>query len=187
MGRMPWAIYLWPGLPLVWKRGEWCALGVALASAVLVQFALLASLVWPGLLPAAIRSGLWLSIVAWWAAAAIMAWRRESRTATQDDPTDAEDSFSQAIKHYLRGNWFETECVLKNLLRRNPRDVEAGLMLATLYRHTGRTTEAVEQLDRLERIEEAARWALEIAMERRWATEDRAEATRQPREVINGE
>lgn len=184
---MPWATYLWPGLPLVWKRGDWSALGVALASAGLIHFALVASVVWPGILPGAVRDGLWLLIVAWWAGAAIAAWRRDARNAASGDGSDPADSFSDAIVHYLRGNWFETECVLKNLLRRNPRDVEAGLMLATLYRHTGRTAEAERELDRLERIDEAARWALEIAMERRWAAEGRAQATREPREVTNGE
>ncbi len=60
-------------------------------------------------------------------------------------------------------------------------------MLATLFRHTGRTAEALQELDRLERIDEAARWALEIAMERRWAAEKHAQAAQKPREDINGE
>ncbi len=187
MGRTPWATYLWPGLPLVWKRGDWFSLGVALASAGLIHFALLASVVWPALVPGAARDGLWLLIVAWWLGAGLAAWRGDGRDAAIAGEAETADSFSDAINHYLRGNWFETECVLKNLLRRNPRDVEAGLMLATVFRHTGRTAEALRELDRLERIEEAAQWALEIAMERRWAAEGRAQAAREPREVTNGE
>ncbi len=172
---------------MVWRRGDWSALGVALASAAVLQFALLTSLVWPELLPSAVRNALWLAIGGWWIAAAIGSWRREAGSAAIEEATDPGDSFSLAIEHYLRGNWFETESVLKNLLRRNPRDVEAGLMLATLFRHTGRTAEALQELDRLERIDEAARWALEIAMERRWAAEKHAQAAQKPREDINGE
>jgi cytochrome c-type biogenesis protein CcmH/NrfG len=87
----------------------------------------------------------------------------------------------------LRGNWFETECVLAGLLRRDLRDVDARMMLATLYRHTGRIDEAVEELDRLERIDEAAKWALEIARERRWLADGRQAASQQPPETTNGE
>ena len=40
------------------------------------------------------------------------------------------------------------------------------LMLATLWRHEGRTDAASRELDRLERLETAAPWRYEIACER---------------------
>ncbi len=187
MGRTLWATYLWPGLPLVWKRGAWSALGLALGFAVLVNFALVASLVWTDLLPVAVREGAWLAVLAVWIGAAVVAWRQDVKDHGGAETADREDSFSDAIEHYLRGNWFETECVLAGLLRRDPRDVDAGLMLATLYRHTGRIDEAVHELDRLERIDEAAKWALEIARERRWLATSPQAPSQQPPETTNGE
>ena len=53
------------------------------------------------------------------------------------------------------------------LLQRHPRDVEARLLLATLLRHARRYPEALDQLDRLERLNDAAKWTLEIETERR--------------------
>ncbi|MCR4413284.1 MAG: tetratricopeptide repeat protein [Thermoguttaceae bacterium] len=66
----------------------------------------------------------------------------------------------------MKGNWFEAECLLSRILKRNPRDLEARLMLATLLRHTGRRDEAARQLDRLERFEGSGKWVLEISRER---------------------
>ena len=40
-------------------------------------------------------------------------------------------------------------------------------MLATLYRHTGRTGEAADCLMRLERMDAGQRWRVEIVRERR--------------------
>jgi thioredoxin-like negative regulator of GroEL len=70
------------------------------------------------------------------------------------------------MDHYLKGNWFEAEYLLSGLLAANPRDVDAGLMLATLWRHTGRFDEALEGLARLERCEDAKKWQWEIGQER---------------------
>jgi hypothetical protein len=55
---------------------------------------------------------------------------------------------------------------LNRLLTGNVLDVEARLMLATLLRHTGRHQEAGEQLSRLNRMDGAERWTLEIARQR---------------------
>jgi hypothetical protein len=52
------------------------------------------------------------------------------------------------------------------LLRKNLRDLEARLMLATLLRHSGRVDEAKRQLDTLARFEGAGKWELEIQRER---------------------
>jgi len=70
------------------------------------------------------------------------------------------------MEYYLQGQWFEAEKRLIQLLRQNPRDVEARLMIATLFRHTRRWEEALRQLDQLERLEASQAWALEIQRER---------------------
>jgi hypothetical protein len=51
-------------------------------------------------------------------------------------------------------------------VQRNGRDLDARLMLATLMRHTGRSTEATQQLDAITRFDGAEKWAWEIHHER---------------------
>jgi hypothetical protein len=73
--------------------------------------------------------------------------------------------FHDAQQQYLAGDWARCEQLLRHLLKLDNRDVEARLLLATLWRHLGRTEEAVRQLHRLERLEAAAPWNYEIACE----------------------
>jgi len=76
-------------------------------------------------------------------------------------------TFGDATKLYLRADWFGAERILADLLRTNPRDVDAGLLAATLWRHTGRNAEASQQLDRLELLDGAGKWMFEIHQERK--------------------
>ena len=76
-----------------------------------------------------------------------------------DGRTPAELSdhwFREAQAAYLAGDWVSAEQTLLKLLKHDPRDAEARLMLATLWRHEGRRDAAAEELDRLERLETAA-------------------------------
>jgi len=79
------------------------------------------------------------------------------------------------MEYYLQGQWFEAEKSLVQLLRQNPRDVEARLMIATLFRRTRRWDEALRQLDQLERLEASQAWALEIQRERALIEQVKAE------------
>jgi hypothetical protein len=74
--------------------------------------------------------------------------------------------FREAQQRYLESDWVATEKLLLKLLRHDARDIEARLMLATLWRHQGRREEALRQLERLERMEAAEKWRGEIAAER---------------------
>ena len=76
------------------------------------------------------------------------------------------DRYLMALDAYLSGNWNETERIAKAILRRNGRDPDTILLLATLCRHAGRYAEAGSWLDRLESLESAEKWAEEIAIER---------------------
>jgi cytochrome c-type biogenesis protein CcmH/NrfG len=82
----------------------------------------------------------------------------------EDAPGD--ELLTRAQREYLTGDWLETEALLQQILRTNDDDADARLMLATLYRRTGRIAEADECLNRLDRMEAAGKWALEIARER---------------------
>ncbi len=166
MGRTPWAVYLWPGLPQLWRRGSWSALLLAVAAAGLVNLALASSFVWSELLPERVRIGAWVGVVGLWAGSAGLSRRGDRREAARQEGLKTDGAYLTATEYYLKGQWFEAECQLREILRRNARDLEAGLMLATLLRHTARLAEAAGQLDRLQRLDGSERWALEIARER---------------------
>ncbi|MBN1589776.1 MAG: hypothetical protein JW888_09695 [Pirellulales bacterium] len=173
MGRMPWAVYLWPGLPHIWKRGVWFGLAVAVGFAVLLNLALAGSLVWTELelLSAVGRSYIWLAVAIIWIGSAAFSFVWDHR---RDNPCHAEtenDSFGEALDQYLQQNWYEAERSLNNLLRRNPRDIDARLLLVSVLRRAGRLREATGALERLSRLEESRKWELEIDQERRWLTE----------------
>jgi tetratricopeptide (TPR) repeat protein len=75
------------------------------------------------------------------------------------------DLFLAARGEYLRGEWNKATDLLQQLLRRDPRDAEARLMLATLMRHEGEIEEAREHLRKLQRLERAGHWNEEIQRE----------------------
>jgi len=177
MRRMPWATYLWPGLPQLWDSGFWSGLVLAAGFALLLNLLLLASFVWVELLSSLhLRVG-WLAAGSLWMGAAVISGRYGARGRYSNSSRDggrgpghstasAEVLFREALSEYLQGSWFEAEAILKRLLHLDPRDMEARLLLATLLRHTRRRNEALEQLDRLERLRDAPLWAQEIAAER---------------------
>lgn len=179
MGKKPWVRYLWPGLPQIWSDGSWSALALAAAFAVLVNLALLATLVWSELFPPGLRRLAWLLAAVFWGGSAVWSYWRDGRSRSPDDPGRWEDPFREAIDHYLQGNWLETEQALRGLLDANPRDLDAGLMLATLLRGTGRVDEAARQLDRLWRQEGSEKWELEIRRERALLDEARGQGVTQ--------
>ena len=165
MVRMPWVTYLWPGLPQLWRHGLWWGLALAVSFGVLLNLLLMASLVWVEWLG---RGGLWLGWIAlgtlWFGALIASAWHGWGVVPRVTG--SAEAMFRTALGEYLKGNWFEAERVLTGLLEMRPRDAEARLLLATLLRHNARYGEAAQQLDRLELLQDASRWTLEIGVER---------------------
>jgi len=166
MRRMRWAMYLWPGLAQLWLGGSWSGLATAVCAAATLNLALLTTFVWVELVAQGVRNTLWLVAAAGWTVSALFSIRGTYRQKAREQPDSAKDAFSEAMDYYLKGNWFQTERVLNHLLRQDPRDMEARLMLATLLRHTGRADEAAEHLNRLTKLEGAEKWQLEILRER---------------------
>jgi hypothetical protein len=179
MSRMPWAMYLWPGLPQLWTYGLWSGLVLAIGFGVLVNLLLAASFVWVELVSSDhLRLG-WLATAALWGVSAVITLRWKINHTAPRAMATAEALFREALSEYLQGNWFEAESRLNQLLGRWSGDVEARLLLATLLRHTRRHDAAGEQLERLERLKDAEHWKQEIAAERRWNDEARtADAVR---------
>ena len=175
MRRTRWAFLVWPGLASLWIRGSWASLLWAVCAAGVLNLALLGSLVWRELLSVQLRTVLWGLVGLMWIGSALAtlvlgALRGEGRRDPADDAL-----FRQALDHYLRGSWFETERALGALLRKEPRDLEARLMLATLLRHAGRPDESAFQLDMLSTFEGAEAWRWEMDQERRLLQRARAE------------
>ncbi len=182
MSRTPWAGYFWPGLPQICVRGSWAALLEALAATMLFNAALVASFVYSELVGSAVRTALWVLVaMVWIAGAGHGAWwiRRFGGLMPNDPQTDP---FRDATDYYLRGDYFQAERILGELLRRFDGDIDARLMLVTLLRRTGRIDEAVAQLKRLRQTEGAGKWALEIAGEDRLLTQ-----LQQTKEEVNDE
>jgi hypothetical protein len=141
-------------------------LALAVGAAGLVNLALAASLLWTELLAPKVRTGAWLVVAAVWVGSAVLSRLEERRLAARREPAPGADRFAEVTEQYLKGHWLEAECALREMLRRDPRDLEASLTLATLLRRTGRLGEAAQQLDRLERLDGWEHWATEIGRER---------------------
>ena len=156
---------LWPGLPRLWQRGDWWALLTAIGFAVLLNGALVCTFAWPHWLPTWATFVGWTAIAVTWAMSVWHEYHRLPRFHSEQDAA-GESLFAKAQHEYLNRNWFETESLLQQVLKDNNDDVDARLMLATLYRRTERVEEANDCLCQLERMERAGKWALEIARER---------------------
>ena len=153
---------IWPGLADLWQQGSWSGLLLALIFGLLLNFSLAASLIWTEWASPELRFAAWTGVGSFWLIGFCTAWRQTGL----DRSLLTQDLFSQAVNEYLQGNWFQAESLLEQVLRKNRRDVDAQLMLATLYRHTGRCDEARAALEQIKCWRGAEKWELEIQRER---------------------
>jgi hypothetical protein len=160
------AAYLWPGLPQLWWRGDVRALMVAILFAVVLNFGLAATFVWPEMVSPGVRATTWLGVLAFWVIATWMGLREVSRLRRLAAQPAQQGLFVQAQTEYLKGHWLEAETLLREILAVDDRDAEARLMLASLLRHADRAGEALIELNVLELSEAGRKWASEIARER---------------------
>ena len=163
---MQWSTCLWPGLAPLWLRGQWSALTLAAGFSVLFNAALAVSLVWTELVSPTARAAIWLAVAAIWTTSLIVSARWLALERRRENFDRAQDLLPRIQGEYLQGHWIEAEAGLLDLLAARPRDAEARLLLATLYRHTGRAAEAARELDHLERLDTALQWQWEIVRER---------------------
>lgn len=82
------------------------------------------------------------------------------------DETATGTLFNRAQLEYLKGQWTAAETLLKERLNQAERDIEARLLLATLFRHTGKLDSAFDQLDQMECFDDSVHWDFEIRRER---------------------
>lgn len=161
-------ISVWPGLPGLWCRGSFCGLLLAVVFSNLLVVAILATFVWPELLRMGAKAVVCFSVAALWAVFAIPQVRAQlERRKDLRSNGDLKHLFRAAQTEYLRGNWFQAESLLNQLLEVCTDDVEARLLLATLLRRVGRFEASAKQLDCVELAPDGHRWCREIEGERR--------------------
>ena len=167
---------LWPGLPQLWLRGCWWGLSYAVTFTVLVNFVLAATFLWSNWVGWGIVAIGWFGAFSiWFVFASISVWysSRLDGEQTNDLP------YREAQQKYLSRDWLEAEAILEKLLRRDSLDVDAHMMMATIYRRTNRWDQSRRVFRTLEGIEHSRKWQLEIQQERelinRLEQEDRAE------------
>ena len=161
----------YPGYDGLARHGRWTFLFIALGFALILDVFIVLNFYWTAYLTPGQRNGFLVVLVVAWIALSLTAGVKRRRIESEQTADVTENKFSEATVHYLRGNWYETEHLLLGLLMKNPRDVEALLLQATLYRHTKRYAEALAVLDKLQLLEESGRWLREIDAERRFIAE----------------
>ncbi|WP_116344395.1 tetratricopeptide repeat protein [Blastopirellula marina] len=163
----PWIYCLWPGLTQSWVYGRWQGLVWAGGFALLLNTALILHGVWPELVGETIHHSIWYVVTAVWATSTGWSIYRVARGGFQPLDESVEALFHAAQNEYLQGQWHQAEATLLRLLTRDPRDAEARLMLATLYRHTQQYDAALDAIAKLIKLDAAGRWWSEIQRERR--------------------
>ncbi len=157
----------WPGLLNLWYRGEIYSLAISFLFATILNIALLGTFVWPEWLAVWFVRSLWalLAFSALWSFATSFF----SKSGLQHclPSVECDGLFAEAQSDYLKGQYFEAEATLHRILATGCEDVEAAFLLASILRRTGRFRQALDCLERLERLDSSRYWLQEIADERR--------------------
>jgi signal transduction histidine kinase len=156
---------VWPGLPWLWLRGSVAGLVLALAFAVALDMAIIATWIWTEFLELPIVIGLWAGVAAVWVIATVSA-ATTFPAPLQTGPDAAADAlFTAARDAYLARDWLAAETKLRSLLVVRPTDGEAQLLLGTLLRRVGRLKEARSALEALSRSDAGTAWRSAIVRE----------------------
>ncbi|MGI5832699.1 MAG: tetratricopeptide repeat protein [Thermoguttaceae bacterium] len=182
MSRYSLILGLWPGLAGLVRYGRGIFLILAAGFGMLASITLFCCGYWTELI--APESKLWLAggLAASWLLLTLVSAALSTLFSGQLAYDEGGDRYLMALDAYLAANWGDAEKIARAILRRNKRDPDTTLLLATLFRHTGRFDEAAEFFDRLEGMEEAGKWTREILAERIFLAREIAEA--QAPEVI---
>jgi len=162
---------LWPGLARAWVLARWEGLVLAAAFAAAMNTAVVASLardpsVGAGSLTAVIA---WVLAFGFWMLGFVWVQRDWPRLASVPRRVTGEgdDQFREAQHAYLKGHWIEAEAIVTKVLRKQPADIEARLLWASIQRRSRRWNEARRSLIELKESPAAANWLLEIESELR--------------------
>ena len=159
---------LWPGLARLWFRGDFSALVTAIGFTLLLNLALVSTFLWTSWPSEGFPIVIWPIVAFIWIGSAIVTfWQLEQIVHPRHSAAESQDTLLiRAQTEYLKGNWSEVTSLINERLKREPRNVPARLLLATLFRRTGNLEKAAQQLDVLSRFDESCHWQFEIARER---------------------
>lgn len=166
MGLVRSLTLVWPGLPWLWLRGSIGGLVLALAFAVLLDMAIVTTWIWSELVDLPVSIGIWTATIAVWIVATASAASTFPAPIFRGTDPAADTLFVKARDAYLARDWLTAETRLRAVLALAPTDGEAQLLLATLLRRVGRSSEAQRALDQLARSDSGAPWQTAIARER---------------------
>jgi len=157
----------WPGFLNLWYRGEIYSLAISFLFATILNIALLGTIVWPEWLAAWFVGSLWalLAFSGLWSF--VTSFFSKARSQHSLPSVECDNLFAEAQSDYLKGQYFEAEATLHRVLATGCEDVEAAFLLASVLRRTARFRQALDCLDRLERLDSSRYWMQEIADERR--------------------
>lgn len=170
------AINCWPGWREAWQHGSFRGMLIAWTFSMLLCLAWLATFLWPALMGTWEGRFLWgVILCAAMATLLLRVARSLSRTNKAIRGCPPQD-FLKAQENYLLENYFEAETSLAPFSKPNEvsdedLDIEAALLLATIYRRTHRFDLAIDLVDHLLRLERAERWHDELLQERKIAIE----------------
>lgn len=156
---------VWPGLPWLWLRGSLTGLLLALAFAVSLDVAIVATWIWPGLVELPVVVGLWTAVAAVWLVATVSAAATFPPAIAPGRTPAADGLFARARDAYLARDWLQAEMRLRELLELSPTDGEGQLLLGTLFRRLDRPDEARQALEKLARSDSGVAWRRQIAQE----------------------
>lgn len=156
---------LWPGLVSVWYRGSARGLLLSVLFSWAICFLLLATFVWQSWVSNWIVVLLWCSLGCYWLFELV---RSQFAIANMVRPAsdEANERFENAQREYLKGNWYEAEAKLLDVVSEHSDDVAAILLLVGVLRHTRRWRPALRRLEQLTLMDAAAGWQFEIRQEK---------------------
>lgn len=156
---------LWPGMAELWWRGRMSALPAAIAFTAVVNSLLIARYLYADWLSGAlVMLACWVVFAAW-LVLTVRAIKDLPYLLSPREVSEEPDLFPEAQLAYLRGEYALAEKALTSCLNVEPRDPPALLMLAAVYRHTGRTTACDVLLTEIGKLEVADHWNLEYSAE----------------------
>lgn len=154
----------WPGLNKAWHDGDSKGLLGSVLFAWTLCWLLVASFIWTEWVS-------WPWVPLGWTVVsglAIATLIRQIFRAPESIAIPGEEAahFQAAQREYLSGNWFDAEAELLRVLKSEPDDFPAGLLLVGVLRHTGRFSAALRRLEQLGLLDAAQGWQYELAQEK---------------------
>lgn len=165
MSRTSGMLCYWPGLVALWRFGRPGGLLTAVAFALLLNGAIVAAVMVPEQVPHQVRYLLWFVVLVFWWWSSKSSQRMAGGAPDQAVVELNQGLFLQAQAEYLKGHWFEAEAPLRQILKTDPDDTDARLLLVGLLRRSARHDEARRQLKRLAKMPHARKWEAEIKRE----------------------